>query len=416
MSLAEGVSASIRYKAYATGVITSNVEPVPSVDPAASGGQILRRVSSSLKLAKDTYQSAEIRTDRQIADFRHGKRSVTGSIVGELSPATWFDFIEASCRGTKSASAVTLTQSDLTSAALDSAGSTITFGSGNPVTLGLRIGDIMRFTGLATAGNNATNFLITGFGGTTNETVSVFPAPTTETADTAFSVSTTGKSVFVPSSGFVSRKYGIEIYNSDIDISRLFTECRAGGFTMNLPATGMATMEVPFMGRDMVVGSGAAAPFYTSPAAETTTGLIAAVNGLLIVGGATIGVVTGLNIKMNLSPSGDAVVGQNFVPEIFLGRADITGQATAFFQDSTLISDFINESEVSILAYLTTTSAVNSPAMSIYLPRVKFSDGDVATSGEGGQAITLPFQALKGLGTTPGDEATTIRICDTEAT
>jgi hypothetical protein len=64
-------------------------------------------------------------------------------------------------------------------------------------------------------------------------------------------------------------------------------------------------------------------------------------------------------------------VGQNFVPEIFLGRANVTGTATAFFQDSTLIADFKNETEVSILAYLTTTSAVNSPACrSIAAPEV----------------------------------------------
>ena len=42
-------------------------------------------------------------------------------------------------------------------------------------------------------------------------------------------------------------------------------------------------------------------------------------------------------------------------------------------------------------------------------------DADIATSGEGGQGITLPFQALKADGLTAGDEATTIRIVDTEA-
>lgn len=416
MSLAEGVSASIRYKAYSTGVITSNVEPVPAVDPAVTGGQILRRVSSSLKLAKDTYQSNEVRTDRQISDFRHGKRSVTGSITGELSPATWFDFIEASCRGTKSAALIALGPSALTSIAADNATSKFIAAGGDPVALGWRIGDILRATNLSDPDNNAKNFLVTAFGGTSNRNISVYPAPDTMTADTSFSLTNTGKSVYVPSSGFVSRKWGIEIYNSDIDVSRLFTECRAAGFTMDLPASGMATMEVPFMGRNMVVGSGASAPFYTAPAAETTTGLIAAVNGLLMVGGSAVGVVTGLNVKMELSPSGDAVVGQNFVPEIFLGRANVTGQATAFFQDTTLINDYINESQVSILAYLTTTSAVNAPAISVYLPRVKFGDADVATSGEGGQAITMPFQALKADGTNPGDEATTIRIVDTQAT
>jgi hypothetical protein len=52
---------------------------------------------------------------------------------------------------------------------------------------------------------------------------------------------------------------------------------------------------------------------------------------------------------MNLNPTADAVVGQNFPPEVFLGRANVTGTATAFFQDSTLISDFKNETQVSIL-------------------------------------------------------------------
>jgi hypothetical protein len=416
MSLAEGVQASIRYKAYSTGVISSNSQPVSSTDPAATGGQILRRVSSSLKLAKDTYQSNEVRTDRQIQDFRHGVKRVTGSISGELSPATYFDFIEAACRGTKSASVVALTETDLTSAELDNTTSTITFAGGAPVTLGLRVGDIIRFTNLATSANNSINFLITGFSGTSNRVLSVYPAPTTETADTAFNVTTVGKSVFVPSSGFVSRKFGIEIYNSDIDVSRFYTECRVGGFTMQLPATGMGTIEIPMMGRDMEVATGASAPFFTAPASETTTGNIAAVNGLLRVGGSTVGVVTGMNIQMNLNPSSDAVVGQNFVPEIFLGRANVTGQVTAFFEDSTLINDFRNETEVSILAYLTTTSASASPAMTVYLPRVKFGDADVATSGEGGQAITMPFQALKADGTTAGDEATTIRIVDTQAT
>ncbi|MBN9007241.1 MAG: hypothetical protein J0H40_17725 [Rhizobiales bacterium] len=415
MSLAEGVSQSIRYKAYATGVISANTQPDSATDPAADGGQILRRVSSTLKLAKDTYQSNEIRSDRQIADFRHGKRSVTGSITGELSPKTWMDFIEASCRGTKSASVITLGPSALTSLAADNATSKFIAAGGDPVALGLRKGMVFRASSLSDANNNGKNFLITGFGGTNNRNISVFPAPETMTADTSFSLVTVGKSIFVPSSNFVSRKFGIEIYAEDIDVSRFFTECRAAGFTLDLPATGNGTIEVPFMGRDMELYKDADAPFYTAPTAETTTGIIAAVNGLLQVGGSTVGVVTGLNIKMDLSPSGDAVIGQNVVPEIFLGRANVTGQATAFFQDDTLINDFLNESEVSILAYLTTKSAPDTPAMTVYLPRVKFSDADVATSGEGGQAITMPFQALKADGTTPGDEATTIFITDTEA-
>ncbi|ELR02840.1 hypothetical protein GMDG_08853, partial [Pseudogymnoascus destructans 20631-21] len=78
MALGEGVSARVAYKPYATGVITPNTQAVSTSDPAATGGQILRRVSCSLSLSKDTYQSAEIRGDRQVADFRHGVKRVQG--------------------------------------------------------------------------------------------------------------------------------------------------------------------------------------------------------------------------------------------------------------------------------------------------------------------------------------------------
>jgi hypothetical protein len=415
MSLAEGVQASIRYKKYATGVITSNAQAVSTTDPANTGGQLLRRVSSSLKLAKDTYQASEIRDDRQVVDFRHGKKSVSGSISGEFSPGTYFDFIEAACRGTRG-SAVALTEAQLTSAAFDSALSQVTFVAGDPIALGLRVGDVLNFTNLATVGNNATNFLITGFSGTNNRVVGIYPPPITEAADTTFSVTTVGKSISVPSTGFTSRKFAFEIFNSDVDVSRLYTECRVAGFGIKLPASGMSTIDVSVMGRDMEVLTGGSAPFFTSPAAATTTGVCAAVNGLLRVGGVTVGVVTGLDISMDLKASADAVVGQNFVPEIFLGSANVSGTVTAFFEDATLINDFKNETEVSILAYLTANSQPNSPAVTIFLPRIKFGDADVATSGDGGQAISLPFTALKGAGTALGEEATTIRIIDSAAT
>ena len=103
MSLGEGASCRIAYKAYSTGAIQSNVQPDSSINPGATDGQILRRTSSTLSLTKETYQSAEVRTDRQIGDYRHGVKRVTGSINGELSPGTYWDFVEAVLRGTETA-------------------------------------------------------------------------------------------------------------------------------------------------------------------------------------------------------------------------------------------------------------------------------------------------------------------------
>ena len=68
--------------------------------PAATlpTAQYLRRVTSSLNVTKETYQSNEMRADRQIADFRHGVQSVEGSIAGELSPGTYWRLMAAILR------------------------------------------------------------------------------------------------------------------------------------------------------------------------------------------------------------------------------------------------------------------------------------------------------------------------------
>jgi len=417
MALAEGVSARIAYKAHSTGVITPGIEPDFSSDPGASGGQILRRVSSTLALSKDTYQSNEIRGDRQILDFRHGVKRVQGNISGELSPLTYGDFFEAACRGTWAVS-IAADESDFTSVAFDNATSKITLGGGAPITEGIRAGMILQFTGLAETANNGVNFLVLSMGGTSGRELTVFPPPTTATADTEFDVVSVGQRLIVPSSGFVSRKFALEIWNQDVDIARLFTECRVGGFNVQLPASGMSTVDFDFMGRNMTIYEDSAAPFFSAPSAETTTGTMAAVNGLLRASGQTIAVITGLNIQMQLSPSADPVVGSNLVPEIFLGRANVTGQMTAFFENADLINDFVNENTLEILAYLTTSSAPDTPAMTFYLPRVKLGGADLQTQGEGGQSITLPFQALKSTATesSTGIPETTIQIVDTQQT
>ncbi|MBY9039497.1 hypothetical protein K7461_29405, partial [Pseudomonas fluorescens] len=160
--------------------------------------------------------------------------------------------------------AVTGSPTDFTSVAADNATSKFTFAAGDPVAKGFRVGSIMRFTNLSDPDNNAKNFLILAFGGTSNRQLTVFPAPDTMTADTSFTVAEVGQSVFMPSSNHVSRKFAIEHYFADIDIARLFTEVRFDGFNLNLPATGISTIDFTGMGRDMEVYSGAAAPFFTA--------------------------------------------------------------------------------------------------------------------------------------------------------
>ena len=416
MPLAEGVSARIAYKFYADQKIIPGVPAVSATDPGPTDAQVLRRVSSSLAFTKDTYQSNEIRSDYQISDFRHGVRRVAGNVSGELSPLTYAELFAASLRSDWVA-AVSLSNTELTSMTPNSGASTLTFAGGDPVTSGLRTGMGVRFAGLAETANNGTTYVITGFSGTSNRVVAVTPAPTTSAAEATFTMSSTGSTLFIPSTGHIRRKVAVEIYNEDVETARLFTECRVGGFNIQLPASGMATCDWEFTGRDMEMYQDEAAPFFTDPNPVTTTHLLAAVNGQLRINGASKAVVTSMNIQHALALSGEPVVGSNVVPEIFAGRSIVTGQMTAFFENGDdLVQAFIDENEIDVIAYLTTASAPGSPAMSFHMPRVKLGGADIATTGEAGQMITVPFQALKYEGSTAGVENTTIQIWDSEVT
>ncbi len=415
MPLSEGTSVRISYKEYATGLIESNTQPDPTVDPGTTGAQVVRRVSSSLNLVKDTYESQEVRTDRQIVDYRHGVRRVTGSISGEWSPATYWDFIKAACMADDEV-VTGSTALELGSVAADNLTSTLTFTNGDPVALGYRVGDIIRLSDLvAGAANNNVNFVIAAFGGTSNREVTVSPAPATMADEPTFNFKTSGRGVAVPSTGHIRRKFAFEEQFDDIDFARLFLECRIGGITLNLPATGLATIEIPVMGRDMGVFEGAAAPFFSTPDPPTDTGIFAAVNGLIRVNNVFVGVITGVTITMTLEPSSDAVVGQNYVPEVFLGSVRVSGTLTAMLENADMINNFVDEDEIDILITLTTTNASDSPAASVHMPRVKFGDASVAVTGMGAQIITMPYVALKDTSTLAGVVQTTIRFFDSEA-
>lgn len=403
MTLATGVAKQLRYK----------VESAYGTAPGASGAQLLRRVESSLDLSKDTYQSNEIRTDYQISDYRHGVRRVGGNIKGELSPGTYEDFIAAALR--KDFAAVSaLTGLSITIAAAGN-NYTLTRGSGSFLTDGVKVGHVVRLTaGSFTAGNLNKNLLVIAV---TALVVTVMvlngTSLTAEGPIASATLAVTGKQSYVPATGHTDKSFSIEHWYSDVAQSELFTGCKIGSLGIDLPPTGMASIDFGLAGQDVTTATSA---YYTSPTAQTSTGIVAAVNGLLLVNGTAVAICTGLNINLNGNLSGDPVVGSNVIPSQFQGRVQVGGQFTAYFESGTLRDNFLNEDEISLIAVLTDNEAADADFIGITLPRIKLG-GASKGDGEKGIIQTLPFTALLnsagGAGTS--SEATTIVIQDSQA-
>jgi len=403
MAIATGVAKQLAYKAETTwGTV-----------PAASGAQALRRVTSDLNLTKQTYQSAEIRTDYQVADFRHGVRSVAGTVRGELSPGTYEDFLAAALR--KTFTAVT----NITGLSLTIAASgdyyTVTRSSGSYLSDGIKVGQVVRLTaGSLAAGNLNKNLLVVGLTALA-ATVLVLNGSTltAEGPIASCTMSVPGKESYVPTSGHTDSSFAIEHWFSDIAQSEVFSGCKVNSVGIALPPSGISTIEFGFMGKDVTT---AAAQYFTSPSAASTSGVVAAVNGAVAVNGTRVALLTGLQINIAGGMTAEPVVGSNTFPDIFEGRVVVSGQFSAYFEDATLRDLFLNETEASIVAAFTTANTAAADFLSITLPRIKVG-GASKDDGEKGIVQTFPFQALLNTsgGSGTSSHATTIAIQDSLA-
>ena len=402
MAIANAVAKQVRYK----------VEATFGTLPGTSGAQLLRRTESSLDLVKDTYQSAEIRTDYQMSDFRHGVRRVQGNIRGELSPKTYSDFIAAALR--KDFAAV----SAITGLSVTISGTgpyTVARGSGSWLTDGVKIGHVGRLTaGGFVAGNLNKNMLVTAVTAL-NLTVLVLNASalTAEGPIGSATFTLTGKQSYTPTTGHTDKSFSIEHWFADVAQSEAFTGCKINTVDIALPPTGMATIDCGVMGKDVTTGT---AEYYTSPTALTATGIVAAINGVLLVGGVQVAVCTGISLKIDGGYSGDPVVGANTVPGILPGMVKVGGQFTAYFENATLRDAFVNETEISLVVALTTSNDAAADFITFVLPRIKVG-GAAKSDSDKGIVATFPFQALfnSAGGAGISSEATTLLIQDSQA-
>jgi hypothetical protein len=389
MAIATGVGKKVRYKK----------ETTWGTAPGQTGGKELRRLQSNLNLNKATFRSNEIRADMQRADFRHGARSVEGTLSGELSVGTWNDFLASAVRGTFGTAATT-------GAAAASTYGFTTDGpnrsSGSFLTNGFKVGDIIRCTGYATASLNNRNFLVTDVAAT--QLTGFFIDGTANSAETSsttasVSITVTGKKVFTPESGQTNDSYSLEHWFSDIAQSELFLGCKISQAAINLPASGMAEAEFTFMGKDMADvttkrgGVALTAAYFTSPSAASTGTSLAAVNGALVVGGVKYATITGMNFTVNGNHSAGEVIGSTTTPDIFQGSIDVSGQLTCYFEDATLRDLFTQETEAAITVVMTDSNAADAGFVAFTLPRVKVG-GNSKDDGEQGLVQTVPFTAL----------------------
>ena len=402
MAISKGTSKVVAYKKESTWGTAAG----------SSGAKLLRRVTASFNLVKEAYESSEIRTDRQISDFRHGVRSAEGSLNGELSPATYADFI-ASIVARDFTSAPSATSLSVTIAASGLL-FTITRATGSWLTDGFNVGMVIRLTGAGLDTTNVgRNLLIASVSATVlsvtpiNEAQLVAEGPIASVVATAV-----GKVTYVPASGHTDDSFTVEEFYSDIAQSEVYSGVKVGSVNVQLPATGLVTTDFSFMGKDLAQTGTSA--YFTSPTAQNTNGIFAAVNGVVLVNGAPVAVITSADIAIERGMETAVVVGSNSVEDIFATRIRATGNFSTYFTDATFRGYFVNEDVVSLVFLVSASNAADADFVSFIVPKIKLGSATKDDS-ETGIVQSHSFTALLNDATTAGLEGTTVAIQDSRA-
>jgi hypothetical protein len=271
--------------------------------PATPAMTLIRHSGMSLALTKDSLQSDEVRSDRQIADFRHGNRTVGGDISAELTYGEQDDFLEAALGGTWAV--------DTPSAGIDQ----------------LKVGETL------------TSFTIRRF-------------------------------------------------FSDITQYEVFTGVRFSGLAISVQPNQISTITFTCNGQDMSTTNLTGA---TQNPANTNTPFSGHEAGDIKEGGITYAGITGIELALDNGLESAFELGSDTTGDHIIGRSNVTGTVTAYFENSTLLDKFLNETESSIEF---TQTDLDGNTLRFVVPKIKYTGGQPDVSGEGAILLSLPFQGL----------------------
>lgn len=192
--------------------------------------------------------------------------------------------------------------------------------------------------------------------------------------------------------GVVRRSYTIERFFADLAGAdkpyHRFTGVEFNTLALQVNANAMITGTIGVLGSDMETDT--AIITGATYDAATTTRPMDSFTGSLTEGGVPIAVVTEVTLNLNNGLSTRYVVGQRNSIRPSIGRSNVTGTLTAYFENSLLLDKFINDTPSS-LAFTLPDGSANE--LEFELPRIVYTGGQPDVTGEGPITLSMPFQA-----------------------
>lgn len=343
------------------------------------------------RLSKTPIEDPIIRRDAMQIRGRHGSQRTSGTYNSTIALGQIDPILAAIMRANYSSANLQLTQADFTS--LTTGANTIVLASGSPISLGLRVHDVIRITNQATStANNNKNLRITGLSSTTITVAETLVV--NAVADTSCEITRTGRTLINSAAGALVKPYfTIEEHEYDLDQSELFTDCVFNRLRISMAADGVLTTEIGWTGTGQfqALASGSS-PHFTSPT-EPSNLSMAALEATLRVGTTDIIDLTSFDITIDLQSSAPAVTGPSkYAPDVFLGTQMISMNLTTLRKDMLDVADFIAETQCSLHLLATENESEPKDFFSLAVPNFTYGAIDKSAMSKAAGARTTTRQ------------------------
>lgn len=349
---------------------------------SGAGGTIIRQTGGTpAKLTKTPIQSKEVRRDAQQTRGRHGMQATMGGpYTCEVSMGAFDPIYQALLRGTWDTQ-ISATSADFTS--LTYGAHTIIFNSGNPITKGFRVNDVIELTGAEDAGNNSRNLRITLLSSTTITVAETLTA--NASADTGATLLRRGRKVIMPAAGsLVNTYFGIDEYEYDLDASRVFNDALWKTGKWSMAPNGLVTFEPSWIGTGyMEIDSGAGAPVLTSPTLPTGSPL-AVLDATLRIGGADVADLTSFDLTIDTGAVAPSVAASKISPTVMPGVNQVSMNLKFLRKDTSWDADFLNETSLSLSVLAVENTSEPKNFVSLNVPYFTLSSADVSALSQAG--------------------------------
>ncbi|MEG1123073.1 MAG: phage tail tube protein [Citrobacter sp.] len=353
------------------------LETTPGVTPTPPSWSPLRNTGGIPALTRDALVSNELDGSRETSSIRTGNKQITGEFAIELSHASQDELLA----GAMTSSWVAGVTGTGVSVAVGATAKTFTRSTGNYLTDGVEVGDLISFPGLP--GNNGKPFIVTSVNDTVVAGAGIqLPLTTAAAATTDYA---TGDKL---ETGNLCKTYSILTWlkgKCGAPDSYIVTRgVEFTGFTIEQAVNAMVTGSFPFIGLNQEIlaslpsGSTFTVNFDAEPFASVDVAAYDGTAPLKLIDTFTITNDNGASAQFELGNAGVAFVER--------GRAANTFSLAGKLYDLTMLNKFLNETQVELTSIL---SGVQG-AMSFTLKRAELT---AATPGIGGpESVTLTIE------------------------